>query len=144
MLIGAIIGAIVGVLIVFFLYSMKEQRFKTIMKTISEPVDYAALYHYASYNRYKKSMKFFDSYGVLYLVDKKLFYKTTPTDTPMVFNLEECDIKQEEDWRMLKWFSITNHIGEKFYFNSQKMGLFKNNSEETLKGFTVLQLKKGK
>lgn len=143
MLVGGIIGGIVGLIIVVFMFNAKEQRYKAVMKTISEPVEYSALYHYASYTRYKKSMKFFDSYGVLYLVGIKVFYKTTPTATPEEFDLSECDVQAEEDWRMLKWFSITRPSGEKFYFNSQKMGLFKNNSEETLKGLAVLQSKKG-
>lgn len=142
MLIGAIIGGIVGVFVVLFMFNAKEQRFKKVMKSINQPVDYAALYHYASFKRYKQSMKFFDSYGVLYLVGKTVYYKINTTDAPIEFNLAECDVQPEEDWRMLKWFSITRPSGEKFYFNSQKMGLFKNNSEETLKGLAVLQSKK--
>ena len=112
------------------------------MKSITQPVEYSALYHYASFKRYKQSIKFFDSYGVLYLIGNTVYYKTTPEATPMDFNLNECDVQSEEDWRMLKWFSIIRPSGEKFYFNSQKMGLFKNNSEETLKGLAVLQAKK--
>ncbi len=143
MLTGAIIGGIIGLLIVVFMFNAKEQRYKSVMKTITEPVDYSALYHYASFKRYKQSVKFFDSYGVLYLVGKKVFYKTSTTATPEEFDLAECDVQAEADWRMLKWFSITRPSGEKFYFNSQKMGLFKNNSDETLKGLAVLQSKKG-
>lgn len=143
MLIGAIIGGIVGVFVVLFMFNAKEQRFKKVMKSINQPVDYAALYHYASFKRYKQSMKFFDSYGVLYVIGKTAYYKTTPEETPMEFDMNECDVQAEEDWRMLKWFSITRPSGEKFYFNSQKMGLFKNNSEETIKGLAFLQSKKG-
>ena len=142
MLTGAIIGGIVGLIIVVFMFNAKEQRFKSVMKSINQPVDYAALYHYADFKRYKNSMKFFDSYGVLYLIGKTVYYKTKPDATPMEFNLSECDVQPEADWRMLKWFSITRPSGEKFYFNSQKMGMLKNNSEETLKGLAVLQAKK--
>lgn len=142
MLTGAIIGGIVGLFIVVFMFNIKEQRYKKVIKSIAQPVEYSALYHYASFKRYKQSMKFFDSYGVLYLVGNTVYYKTTPEAIPMEFNLNECDVQPEADWRMLKWFSITRPSGEKFYFNSQKMGLLKNNSEETLKGLAVIQAKK--
>lgn len=138
---GAIIGAVIGLIIVVFMFYAKEQRFNKVMKSIKEPVDYAALYHYASFKRYKNSLKFFDSYGVLYLIGKNVYYKVSETSTPVSFNLAECTVQQEPDWRMLKWFSITTPAGEKFYFNSQKMGFWKNNSEETLKGLAVLKAK---
>lgn len=142
MIMGAIIGAIIGVFVVVFMFFSKEQRFKSVMKSINHPVDYAALYHYANFKRYKNSFKFYDSYGVLYLKGKTVYYQTKPGETPIEFNLDECDVQAEADWRMLKWFSITRPSGEKFYFNSQKMGFLKNNSEETLKGLAVLKAKK--
>jgi len=140
-IIGAIIGGVIGLIIVVFMFYAKEQRFNKVMKSIKEPVEYAALYHYASFKRYKNSLKFFDSYGVLYLIGKTVYYKVSETSTPVSFNLAECTVQQEPDWRMLKWFSITTPAGEKFYFNSQKMGFWKNNSEETLKGLAVLKAK---
>ncbi|HUR66373.1 MAG TPA: hypothetical protein VMZ03_08460 [Chitinophagaceae bacterium] len=141
MLTGAIIGAIIGLLVVVFNFFAKEQRFNKVLKSIKEPMEYAALYHYASFKRYKSSFKFFDSYGVLYVVGKTAYYKTTETATPMIFNLAECTVQKEEDWRLLKWFSITTPAGEKFYFDSHKMGVLKNNSDETLKGLEVLRSK---
>lgn len=136
---GAIIGGIIGVVVVVVMFFVKEQRFNKVLRSIKEPIDYAALYHYASYKRYKTSFKFFDSYGVLYLSGHTVYYKISETGKPIAFNLKECTVQQEPDWRMLKWFSITTPAGEKFYFNSQKMGLFKNNSEETLKGLAALK-----
>ena len=141
MLTGAIIGGIIGLIAVVVMFFVKEQRFNKVLRSIQEPIDYAALYHYASYKRYKTSFKFFDSYGVLYLSGNTAYYKISETGKPIAFNLKECTVQQEPDWRMLKWFSITTPAGEKFYFNSQKMGLFKNNSEETLKGMAALKAK---
>lgn len=142
MLVGGIIGGIIGLLIVVFNFFFKEQRFNKVLKSISEPaMEYAALYHYASFKRYKNSFKFFDSFGVLYLVGKTVYYKTSETSTPLAFDLNECSVQQEPDWRLLKWFSITTPPGEKFYFNSHKMGVLKSNSEETLKGLTVIKAK---
>ena len=138
---GAIIGGIIGLLVAFITYFAKEQRFNKILKTITEPMDYVALYHYASYKRYKSSFKFFDSYGALYLVGKTVNYKANPAETPVTFDMNICSVQQEADWRWLKWFSITTPAGEKFYFNSNKMGAFKNNSEETLKGFAAIKAK---
>lgn len=138
---GAIIGGVIGLVVVLVTYSLKEQKFKKIIKTITEPVEYAALYHYASFKRYKNSVKFFDSYGVLYLAGKTVFYKASETEAPISFNLNECSVQPEADWRMLKWFSITTPAGEKYYFNSNKMGGFKNNSDETLKGLAVIKAK---
>ncbi|HQX96456.1 MAG TPA: hypothetical protein PLT02_06105, partial [Chitinophagaceae bacterium] len=77
MLTGAIIGGIVGLFIVMFMFNAKEQRYKKVMKSITQPVEYSALYHYASFKRYKQSIKFFDSYGVLYLIGNTVYYKTT-------------------------------------------------------------------
>lgn len=142
MLTGAIIGAIAGLLVVVFTYFIKEQRFNKVLKSIVEPgMEYVALYHYASSNRYKKMYKFYDSYGVLYLVGKILYYKTSETGTPLSFNLNECRVQLEDDWRWLKWFSITTPAGEKYYFNSNKMGALKSNSDETLKGLAVIKAK---
>jgi hypothetical protein len=137
---AAIVGAIIGLLVAILTYFAKEQRFNKVLRTITDPaMTYAALYHYASENRYKKGFKYFDSYGVLYLVGKMLYYKTTPSSAPVQFNLNECTIQPEPDWRWLKWFSITTPSGQKHYFNSSKMGAFKNNSDETLKGLQVIQ-----
>lgn len=138
---GAIIGGVIGLVVVVFMFFAKEQRFTNVMKSITGPVDYAALCHYASFKRYKNSLKFFDSYGVLYLLGKTVYYKTSAAATPLSFDLSVCTVQQDPDWRMLKWLSITTPAGEKFYFNSQKMGFFKNNSEETLKGLAALKAK---
>lgn len=138
---GAIIGGVVGLVAVVVIFAAKDSRFKKVMQSVKEPVDYAALYHYASFKRFKNSMKFFDSYGALYLVGKTVYYKVKPDEAPISFDLNVCSVQQEPDWRMLKWFSITTSAGEKFYFNSQKMGLIKNNSEETLKGLAAIKAK---
>jgi hypothetical protein len=141
MLIGAIIGGIIGLLVVVFNFFAKEQRFNKVLRSITSPIEYTALYHYASFKRYKHSFKFFDSYGVLYVTGKMVYYKTSETGTPLSFNLEECSVQAEPDWRLLKWFSIQTPAGEKFYFNSHKMGALKSNSEETAKGLALLKEK---
>ncbi len=141
MLEGAIIGAIIGLLVVVFSFFAKEQKYNKILKTITEPMEYAALYHYASAKRYKNSFKFFDSYGALYLVGKTLYYKASPTGPPVSFDLSTCTVQAEADWRKLKWFSVTTAAGEKYYFDSNKMGAFKNNSDETLKGLAAIKAK---
>ena len=138
---GAIIGGVIGLVVVVVTFSAKEAKYKKLLKTITEPIEYSALYHYASFKRYKNSFKFFDSYGVLYLVGKMVYYKTSESGVPVAFNLDECSVQQEADWRMLKWFSITTPPGEKFYFNSNKMGIIKNNSDETLKGLAAIKAK---
>ncbi len=138
---GAIVGGVTGLIIVVFTASAKDQKYKKLIKTITEPVEYSGLYHFASFKRYKNSFKFFDSYGVLYLVGKMVYYKTSETGVPVTFNLDECTVQPEADWRMFKWFSITTPAGEKFYFNSSKMGILKNNSDETFKGLAVLKAK---
>jgi len=137
----AIIGGLIGVLVAVLTFTIKEQKFKKMMRTVTGPVDYAGLYHYASFKRYKNSFKFFDSYGALYLQGRTVYYKSSETGQPLTFNLDECSVEAEPDWRMLKWFSITTPAGEKYYFNSNKMGALKNNSEETLKGLAALQAK---
>ena len=138
---GAIIGGVIGLVVVIVTASAKDQKYKKLLKTITQPIEYSGLYHYASFKRYKNSFKFFDSYGVLYLVGKMVYYKTSESGTPVAFNLGECTVQPEADWRMLKWFSITTPPGEKFYFNSNKMGIIKNNSDETLKGLAAIKAK---
>ena len=138
---GAIIGGLVGALAVIIIFFLKNQRYKKVMEGVSGSVDYSGLYHYANQNRYKNSMKFYDSYGVLYVQGNKAYYKTSNIVSPMVFNLDECKVQQEPNWRKLKWFSITTPNGEKHYFDSHKMGAFVNNSDETLKGLEVLKSK---
>lgn len=136
---GAIIGAIVGGATVVFQSMAKDRRFKSIRNSLQITPDYAGLYHYASFKRYKQSFKYYDSYGALYLQGNKVYYKSSPGETPMEFDMNECSIQLEADWRWLKWFSITRPSGEKFYFNSSKMGALKNNSDETLKGYAAIK-----
>ncbi len=139
---GAVIGAITGVVAMLLVYFFKQQRFNAVRKSIADTrVEYAALFHYAADKRYKKSFKFFDTYGALYVIGKTAYYKAKPADEPLVFNLENCTIQPEADWRKLKWFSVTTHVGEKFYFNSHKLGFFVNNSAETLKALQFLKSK---
>jgi hypothetical protein len=140
MLQGAIIGAVVGLITVLFIYWQKGNRFKKLVKTVPN-ADYAALYHYASYNKYKKGAKYFDSYGLLYIIGNMLYYKASENDNPLTLDLAQCTAQQEDNWRMLKWFSITTPVGEKHYFNSHKMGAFTNNSDETLRGLAFIQKK---
>ena len=99
---------------------LKNRRYKKVLKSITDPVEYSALYHYASFKRYKNGFKFFDSYGVLYLIGNMVYYKANAEDAPLAFNLNECSIQMEPDWRWLKWFSITTPAGEKHYFDSIK------------------------
>lgn len=142
MLTGAIIGGIVGVLTMLVIYYVKGQRFKKLMANV-QGAEYAALYHYATYKRWKKSAKFFDSYGPLYIKDNTLHYNGGNGE-PLSFDLSQCTAQQEPDWRMLKWFSVSTPVGEKHYFNSHKLGAFKNDSGETLKGLSVIQAKAAK
>lgn len=138
-IVGGIIGGVIGLLTVVIMFFLKEQRYNKLLKSVKEPVDYSALYHYASFKRFKKGTKFFDSYGILYLSGHMLYYKTNEGVPPLAFDLKECSVQMEPDWRWLKWFSITTPAGEKYYFDSHKMGAFKNNSDETLKGYQVIK-----
>jgi hypothetical protein len=141
-LIGAIVGAVVGVAMVIIIFQTRKQKYDKIMKSItSEGVEYSALFYYASSSRYKKSFKFFDSYGALYLIGSNLYYKTSTVQPPMTFDLAESKLQQESNWRLLKWFSITTPTGEKHYFDSQKMGLFINNSDETVRALNLYKSK---
>lgn len=142
MLTGDIIGGIIGLLVALAIMGLKNQKFKSLLRTVP-PADYAGLYHYASYRRWNKSLKFYDSYGLLYVTGNRLFYKPHADSTPVEFDLTQCTVQQEPDWRMMKWFSVTTPVGEKHYFNSHKMGAFKSNSDETLRGLAVLQAKSG-
>ena len=142
MLTGAIIGLIVGLIVLFMNNQAKQKKFNTIRQGLpASGVDYAALYHYASPDRFRKSIKFFDSYGVLYLIGDTAYYKTSENAEPVKFNLKECTVQPEEIWRGMKWFSITTPSGEKYYFNSHKTGAFVNNSDETIKGLAAFHAK---
>ena len=139
---GAIIGAIGGLVGVFVVNASKKNKFNSIRKSITDPnVEYMGDFHMASANRYGKSMKFFDSFGVLYLIGNTLYFKNAVGATPLMFNLKECTVKPEPNWRMLKWFSVTTPVGEKFYFNSYKLGAVSNNSDETYRAMEIFKKK---
>lgn len=138
---GAIIGAVVGLVVVIVQTSAKESRYKSVMKSVTGAVEYSAMYHYASFKRYNNGFKYFDSYGALYVIGDIVYYKANTNDTPTAFNMKECSIQMEKDWRWLKWFSISTPAGEKHYFNSSKMGALKNNSDETVKGYEFIKTK---
>ncbi|HYM95097.1 MAG TPA: hypothetical protein VET23_13210 [Chitinophagaceae bacterium] len=142
MLEGALLGAIGGIIGIIIVFFMRSQRYNNLMKGITDPgVQYSALFYYASPNRYQKSFKFYDSYGILYLIGNTVYYKTSTTGTPIAFNLAECRVQQEPDWRKLKWLSISTPAGEKYYFVSFKQGAFVNNSDETLKALSIFRSK---
>jgi len=142
MLQGALLGAIGALIGIIIVISARKQKFNKLMASVTDPgVQYSALFYYASPNRYQKSMKVYDSYGVLYLIGNTVYYKTSPKVTPLAFNLRECKVQQEADWRKLKWFSITTPSGEKYYFDSFKQGAFVNNSDETLKALSLFKSK---
>ena len=136
-----LVGAIIGLLTVVVMFFLKEQRYNKLLREIKEPIEYSGLYHYASFKRFRNATKFYDSYGLLYVSGHMLYYKTKEGAPPMTFNLQECSVQMEPDWRWLKWFSVTTPAGEKHYFDSHKMGMFKNNSDETLKGYEVIKSK---
>ena len=139
---GAIVGGIAGLVGVVFVYFRKDQKFNKLLRSVKEPqMGYHAFYHYASFKRFRNSIKFFDSNGILYLVGNTLYYKSAENATPVMFNLAECSVQMEKDWKMLKWFSVTTPAGEKYYFNSHAMGALKNDSSETVRGYEAISAK---
>ena len=48
---GAIIGGVIGLVVVVVTFSAKEAKYKKLLKTITEPIEYSGLYHYASFKR---------------------------------------------------------------------------------------------
>lgn len=144
MLTGAIAGAIGAIIGLILVFAFRNQKYKKLMASIKEPgVEYSGLFYYASSSRYQKSFKVYDSYGILYIIGRIVYYKTSSSATPWAFKLSECRVQQEADWRKLKWFSITAPNGEKYYFDSFKMGAVSNNSSETLRALAIIQSKTG-
>lgn len=142
MLEGALFGAIGGIIGIIIVAIAKKNKSTKLMASITEPgIEYSALFYYASPGRFQKALKIYDSYGMLYLIGNTVYYKTKVTEAPITFNLKECTVQQESDWRRLKWFSITTPAGQKYYFDSFKTGAFSNNSDETLKAFTLFRSK---
>ena len=142
MLTGALfgaIGAIIGIIIVII---MRNQKTTNLIKSVTDPgVEYSGFFYCASANRYQKSLKVYDSTGLLYLIGNAVYYKTSPAGYPVAFNLSECKIQMEPDWRRLKWFSITTPAGEKYYFDSYKMGAFSKKPKRKKKHSTFLNQK---
>lgn len=137
-LFGAI-GAIIGIMIVLL---SKSRKTSNLQKSIANlGAEYSGFFYYASSNRFQKAMRVYDSSGILYLIGNTLYYKTSVTANPIAFNLAECTLQMEPDWRRLKWFSVTTPAGIKYYFDSYKMGAFSNNSEETLRAFNIFKTK---
>jgi hypothetical protein len=117
MLTGAILGAIGGVIGIIIVIISKQQKTANLMKSIAGlPVEYSGFFYYASANRYQKSLKIYDSTGLLYLIGNTVYYKTSTTGNPVAFNLSQCQIQMEPDWRRLKWFSITTPCRRKILF----------------------------
>ena len=142
MLQGALFGAIGAIIGIIIVLAAKKNKYNKLMSSLTElGIEYSALFYYASPGRFQKSLKIYDSYGILYLIGNTVYYKTKVGGTPLAFNLKECTIQQEADWRKLKWFSITTPAGQKYYFDSFKTGAFSNNSDETLKAFSLFRSK---
>src|SRR6185436_14323938 len=134
MLEGAIFGAIGAIIGIIFVAVFKNQKTSNLKKSIANVgAEYSGFFYYASPNRFQKAIKVYDSTGLLYLVGNTVYYKTSTTANPIAFNLAECALQLEPDWRRLKWFSITTPAEVKYYFDSFKMGAFTNNSDETIR-----------
>lgn len=141
-LIGALIGGIVGALGMIVIFITRKQKYNKLLTSIANlNAEYTAPFYYASASRYQKSWKVYDSYGILYVIGNTVYFKTNTAATPWAFNLAECRVQQEANWRKLKWFSITTSQGEKYYFDSFKMGAFINNSDETLRALSFINSK---
>lgn len=142
MLEGALFGAIGGIIGIIIVFIARKQKSNNLLTSVKEPgIEYSAPFYYASSSRYQKSWKVYDSYGILYIIGKTVYYKTNTKAAPWAFSLAECRVQEEADWRKLKWFSITAPNGEKYYFDSYKMGAFANDSSETLKALTFIKSK---
>lgn len=142
MLEGALFGAIGGIIGIVIVLISRKQKFGNLKRSVNIPgVEYSGFFYYASSKRYQKSFRIYDSSGLLYLIGNTVYYKTSAVGNPIAFNLNECTLQMEPDWRRLKWFSITTPSGEKYYFDSYQMGAFSNDSSETLKAFNVLNAK---
>ena len=142
MLEGALFGAIGGVIGIIIVLVARKNKYNKLMASLTEPgIEYSALFYYASPGRYQKSLKIYDSSGILYIIGNTVYYKTSVNVSPITFNLRECTVQQESDWRRLKWFSITTPAGQKYYFDSFKTGAFVNNSDETLKALAIIRSK---
>lgn len=142
MLEGAIFGAIGGVIGIIIVLIRKSQKTNNLRKSIAGlAVEYSGFFYYASPARFQKAFKVYDSTGLLYLIGNTVYYKISSSGNPIAFNLSECTIQMEPDWRRLKWFSITTPLGTKYYFDSFKMGAFSNNSDETLRAFNLIKAK---
>ena len=142
MLEGALYGAIGGIIGVVIVLMVKSQKTSTLKKSIANlGAEYSGFFYYASPTRFQKALKVYDSTGLLYLIGNNVYYKTSVAANPIVFNLAECTLQLEPDWRRLKWFSITTPMGVKYYFDSFKVGAFTNNSDETLRAFNIIKSK---
>jgi hypothetical protein len=142
MLTGALFGAIGATIGIIIVIIMKKQKTTKLIKSVIDPgIEYSGFFYCASANRYQKSVKIYDSTGLLYLIGNTVYYKTGSATNPAAFNLSECKLQLEPDWRRLKWFSITTPEGEKYYFDSYKMGAFSNDSNETIKAFDLFKSK---
>jgi hypothetical protein len=142
MLEGALFGAIGGIIGIVIVLIVKNQRTSTLKKSIDNlGAEYSGFFYYASPKRFQNALKVYDSTGLLYLIGNTVYYKTSVNANPIAFNLAECKLQLEPDWRRLKWFSITNPLGVKYYFDSFKIGAFTNNSDETLRAFNIFNSK---
>jgi len=142
MLEGALYGAIGGVIGIIIVLIMKKQKTTSLMRSVKDQgVEYSGFFYYASPTRFQRSFKIYDSTGLLYLIGNTVYYKTSTMGSPIAFNLLECKVQLEPDWRRLKWFSITNAAGQKYYFDSYKMGALSNNSDETMRAFNLFKSK---
>lgn len=139
MLGGAIIGGIIGLVMVFVMANMRATRFKSIMATVTQPVNFQMEAFMAKPERYKKSWKIYDSYGAFYVAGNKAYYQAGKDETPIEFDLSRYTVVREADWRKLKWFSVSSPVGEKYYFTSYKMGMFVNNSDEVLRALQFIE-----
>ena len=142
MLTGAIFGAIGAVIGIIIVMISRQQKTANLMKSIAGlQAEYAGFFYCAFANRYQRSLKVYDLTGLLYLIGNTVYYKTSSAGNPMTFNLSDCNLQLEPDWRRLKWFSITTPAGEKYYFDSYKMGAFSTDSNETIKAFNLFKSK---
>lgn len=120
MLSGAILGVLGALIAIFIVNKIRKGKYEKLLKAAQAEGATAALPVYkAEGSRFKKSAKMYDSFGVAYIIGKKMFYLSEPGATPETFDLEGAAIEFEGKWRNTNWVSISNPVvGTKTYFTS--------------------------
>ncbi len=121
-------------LIAYLAAQSRKKKQKILLEEIGTP-EYHAFVRYNMGNTQNEffKLKAFQGSGIIYVENRKIFFRDTLNQHPHIFNLDDSSIKWEDVNLvngLLKWFSVSDDTTKYFFNIDSGMFIFNTNSSK--------------